>query len=642
MFDLFRSREKSVRIILGALLLLVGLSMLTYLVPSYNTGSGASDVVVAQIGKDEITLPEVQRLIQSSLRGRQMPPEMLPNFIPTFIDQLVTERALAYQADRLGFKITDQDLANAIRMALPGLFQDGKFVGREAYAATLAQGNFTIEDYEAEMRRQVLLTRMRDVALEGVLVTPQEVEDVYRKRNEKVKVEFVKLTADKYKGEVQISPEDMQAYFKANSQRYMVQEKRNLVVLLADQAKIEQSLNPPDTDLQRMYTQNRDQFRTGDTVDLRHILLKTEGKPPADDAKIRAQAQDLLKQIKGGANFAELAKKYSEDPGSAAKGGEYDGVTHGQMVPEFDRAAFALKPGEISDVVKTQYGYHIIQVIRKQEARLKPFEEVKGELAAQWKKEHANDIMQQISDKVQTALQKDPANPEKVAAQFNMQVLRFNGISAGSSLPEIGASPDFDQAIAGLKKGEVSQAVAVAGNKVVVAEVVDITPARASTFEEVQGQIRDALTQGRATVAVQKHAQELLDKAKSMGGDLAKAAKSMGLEVKTSDEVARSGSITDLGSATYVQDAFSRPEGTVLGPIGLPDGTAVVKVVQHVAPDMSKLPEQAASLRQELKGQKGRDRNTLFEAGVKDALTKEGKLKIHQDVINRLIASYRS
>ena len=130
MFDLFRSREKSVRILLGALLGLVGLSMLTYLVPTYNTGSSASDVVVAEIGKDEITLPEVQRLIQSTMRGRQLPPEMLPNFIPQYVDQLVTERALAYQAERLGFKVSDQNVADAIRGMIPQLFPDGRFEPR--------------------------------------------------------------------------------------------------------------------------------------------------------------------------------------------------------------------------------------------------------------------------------------------------------------------------------------------------------------------------------------------------------------------------------------------------------------------------------------------------------------------------------
>ena len=156
-----------------------------------------------------------------------------------------------------------------------------------------------------------------------------------------------------------------------------------------------------------------------------------------------------------------------------------------------------------------------------------------------------------------------------------------------------------------------------------------------------RSQIRDTITHNRLTVAVQNHAAELAEKAKSMGGDLAKAAKSMGLEVKTSGDIDRSGTVEGLGPATYVQEGFTRPDGTVFGPIATPDATVVAKVAGHADPDMSKLPEQRATLRDEIKSQKARDRNSLFEAGLREALIKQGKIKIHQDVINRLIASYR-
>src|SRR4051812_31051901 len=131
MFDLFRSREKSVRILLGALLLLVALSMLTYLIPNYNTGASANDTVVADVGKEPLTLYEVQRVIQSSVRGRSVPPEMIPHMVPQIIDQMITERALEYEARRLGFRVSEADTANAIRTMLPSMFQDGKFVGKD-------------------------------------------------------------------------------------------------------------------------------------------------------------------------------------------------------------------------------------------------------------------------------------------------------------------------------------------------------------------------------------------------------------------------------------------------------------------------------------------------------------------------------
>jgi peptidyl-prolyl cis-trans isomerase D len=643
MFDLFRSRDKAVRILLGGLLLLVALSMLTYLVPSYNTGGTGSDMVVAEVGKDPITLAETQRVIQATVRGRQLPTEILPTYIPQMIEQMVTDRAMAMEAERLGLQVTDAEMADAIRQMVPSLFPDGKFVGKEAYASFLAQQNMTIEQFESDLRRQVAITRLRDIAMEGTIVTQAEIEAAFRKKNDKIKVEFVRLTADKYKGESQPTEQEIEAFFKANTSRYTAPEKKNLTLLVADQGKIEASVTPTEADLQRMYSQNQEAFRTPERVKARHILLKTQGKPASEEAAIKAKGESLLKQIKGGADFAKLAKENSEDPGSAANGGDLgEWITHGQMVPEFDKAIFALKPGETSDLVKTVYGYHIVQTLARQDAGLRSFADVKGELEAQWKKQRVNDIMQQASDKAQSALQKDPTHPEKVAADFNMQVVKVDNYVPGMQVADLGPSADFEQAVATLKKGEVSQPVA-AGNKLAIAVVNDVIAPHPSTLAEVHNQIRDLMVQNRATAAVQRHANELIEKTKAMGGDLAKAAKSMGLEVKTSNDVDRAGNIEGIGMASYVSEGFGKPDGTIIGPVGVPDGgTIVAKVVSHTGADMAQLAAQRSTIRDEIKSQRARERNTLFESGVRDALIKQGKIKIHQDVINRLISNYRT
>ena len=643
MFDLFRSRDKAVRILLGGLLLLVAFSMLTYLVPNYNNGSSSgSDQVIAEIGKNTITLAETQRLIQATIRARQLPVDILPTYIPQMVDQMVISRAMAMEAERLGLQVSDAEMAEAIRQMVPSLFPDGKFVGKEAYAAMLAQQNMTIEQFESDLKRDVMVTRLRDIAMEGTIVTQAEIEAAFRKKNEKIKIEYVRLTADKYKGESQPTTQELQDFYKANGARYMAPEKKNLTVLVADQTKLEAAVNPTDADLQRMYSQNLEAFRTPERVKARHILLKTTGKPASEEAAIKAKGESLLKQIKGGADFAKLAKENSED-GSSANGGDLgDWITHGQMVPEFDKAIFALKPGETSDLVKTQYGYHIVQTLARQDAGVRTFGEVKGEIAAQWKKQRANDLMTQASDKAQSALQKDPTHPEKVAADFNMQALRVENYAAGTPVPELGPSADFDQSVATLKKGEVSQPV-TAGTKVALAVVNDVIPAHPSSFEEVQSQIRDLMVQNRSTSAVQKHANELIEKTKAMGGDLAKAAKSMGLEVKTSADFDRAGNIEGIGIASYVSEGFSKPDGTVFGPVGTPDGgTIVAKVISHGGADLSQLAAQRSTIRDEIKSQRARERNTLFESGVKDALIKQGKIKIHQDVITRLIGNYRT
>ena len=640
MFDLFRSREKSVRILLGGLLLVVAISMLTYLIPNYNQGGGlGSEMIVAEIGKETITLQEVQHLVQSTMRSRQLPPEILPNYLPQMIDQLVAERAMMQQAQKMGFQVSDAELADTIRQMVPNLFPDGKFVGNAAYASLLAQQNLTIDQFESDMRRQILVARLRDIALEGTVVTPAEIEAAYRKKNDKLKVEWVKLNADKYKAESQPTAAEVQEYFKNNASRYTVPEKKNLTVLVADQTKLEATINPTDEELQKFYTQNQESFRTPERAKVRHILLMTKDKPAAEEAKLKAKADDLLKQVRAGADFAKLARENSEDPGSKDKGGEYEVQRNGQMVKPFEDAAFTLKPGQ-SDVVKTEYGYHVFQVMERNAAGIRPFSEVKAELAAQLKKQRVADAMQRASEQAVAALRKDPAHPEKVAADYNMQLVKVDGYK-GDEIPEVGPNPDLTQSLTTLKKGDVSPA-AIANSKVAIAVVNDVIPSRPSTFEEVQNQIRDTMVQARSTAAVRKHAQELVDKANAMGGDLAGAAKSMGLEIKTSPEFQRSGTIEGLGAVAYVSAGFDKPVGAVFGPLTTPDGAnAVVKVLQHVPADMAGLNEQRAAIRDEIKTQRARDRNALFETGLRDALIKQGKIKIHQDVVNRLVANYR-
>jgi peptidyl-prolyl cis-trans isomerase D len=641
MFDLFRNREKVKKIMMGGILLVVSASMLLYLVPNYGGGGGANDPVIAQIGGQSLTEVEVRQMIRNQTRGRQIPPEVVPNYVPTILDQMIKERAMAYEAEKLGLQVTDKDVADYIRQSFPNLFPDGKFVGKDVYAAFMAQQGMNYEDFEADLKREMLLTRLRRIALEATLVTPTEIEQEYRKKYEQIKIQYVKLSPDKYKKEVEPKPEELQAFFKANSARYMVPEKKSLIILVADQAKIEQNLNPTDAQLMVLYNQNQANFRMPERVHVRHILIMTQGKPAGDETKLKAKAEDLLKQVKAGADFAKLAKENSEDPGSKDKGGEY-WVTRGQMVPEFEKAAFTMKPGQTSDLVKTQYGYHIIQVMAHEDARLKPFAEVKDDLAKNWKTEQASAMMQQISDKAQAALQKDPTHPDKVAADLGMQVVHADAVTPGQSLPEVGSNPDFDQSVSTLKKGEVSQTVALSPTKVALAEVVDIIPSHPSTFEEVQNSVRDAMTNARLPALVAQKAKQLADSARADGGDLAKAAKAMGLEVKTSEPFKRLATVEGIGPASYVEDGFKGADGAILNPIPMSDQTVVVKVLEHIAPDMSKLLEERATVRDKIKQDKARERAEMFENGLINQLTKKGVVKLHEDAIRRLLASYRA
>lgn len=644
MFDLFRSRAKAVRIMLGALLMLVAISMVITLVPGFGTGGGGgpSDQVVAEIGGEPLTSLEVQRAIQMQIRSKQFPPEMASLYVPQIVNQLITENAVAYEAQRLGFEVTENDVAVTIQSIFPQLFQDGKFVGREVYSNYLAQQNLSIPEFESNLRKQLLLNKVRDLVLEGIVVSPDEVEAEYRRRNEKVKIEYVAISPDKYRSQVNLTPEEIKNYFKQHSSAYQIPEKRNIDVILIDEAKVGQSITIPEAELRRAYEQNKDMYRVPERVHVRHILLKTTDVPKDEIPKIRAKAEDILKQLKQGADFAELARKDSEDPGSASKGGDLGWISRGQTVKAFEDSAFSLKPGQMSNVISTEYGFHIIEVLGKEEARLKSFDEVKSQLEEERKKQAVYDRMQTLADEAHASLVKDPLSAGKIAQELGLQFVHAEKIGAGEPIPAIGPSDQLHEAVDPLKQGEVTQVFQVSPTKLAVAAVTNVYPARPAELSEVESQVREALVNEKLAKLVAERAGEALQKAKSLDGNLKSVARSMGLEFKAPPEFGRNGAAEGLGSAAYLDAAFTGEVGNVFGPVSVGGKAFICKTVEKIPADMSQFASERENLQQQLKAQKARQRNELFEEGLLNHLIEQKKVKIHQDVINRLAASYSS
>jgi peptidyl-prolyl cis-trans isomerase D len=641
MFDLFRSRAKAVRYVLGALLMMVALSMVVTLIPGFGAGGDRDDQIVAEVGKEVLSARDLQVRVQNLMRGGQVPNNMLGVLVPQIIDEEITTRAVVHEAKRLGLEVSEADVARAIRSFAPMLYQDGKFVGREVYASYLAQMNFTIPEFEKNIASEMLLTKMKNLVGLGVVVTSDEVTRAYGLKNEMAKIEYATVDPAKFRPQVTVSADEIQKYFQENAASFRMKERRAFQVLVVEEEKVAASINIPETDLRRDYEANKDHFRTPDRVKVRHILLKTTEKPPDELPKIRARIDDILKQLKGGADFAALAKKNSEDPGSAVKGGDLDWVTHGQTVANFEKTAFSLKPKELSGVVQTEYGFHILQVMEKQDAKLKSFEEAKEELAKERKKQMVYDRMQTLSDEMRVELVKAPRDAEQLARKLNLAFANVPSAAAGDPLPLIGVSKELDDSIFSLSKGEVTPVVQVPGNKLVVAVVSDIMPARSAELAEIESTVRTQVVDRKLRQVVEQKARELRDKA-TAGGDLKQAAQAMGVVWKTVPEFNRSGAVEGLGGGAQVMDAFTRPIGTVFGPIAIGDLRFVCKVVGRTPPDPAKLAAEREMLSAQIKQTKANERYELFADGLRTELVRQGKIKIHQKVIDRIVASYRS
>jgi peptidyl-prolyl cis-trans isomerase D len=371
-----------------------------------------------------------------------------------------------------------------------------------------------------------------------------------------------------------------------------------------------------------------------------HILRRTDEKKK-NDAEVKTKAEGILKQLRGGADFAEMAKKYSEDTGSGAKGGDLGWVLKGQMVKPFEDAVFSQKPGVIGDLVKTQYGYHIVEVTQREPAHLRSFDEVKAELEKTYRQQRVNALTQQLADKSAADLRKDPAHPDVVAAAVKEPLQRAENVGPGDPLPLIGSSHEFDQAVSALNKNDVAGPIVI-GNRIAVAVVTGVNPAHPATFEEAQPQIRKALTAERLETLMSQKASDLIAKTKALNGDLKKAAASMGLEAKTSPDVDRVASIEGIGTATTLAGLFEKPVGDILGPVTVENQRVVAKIISKTEPDAAGMAAQMTAIRSDLKGKLARERNEVFQAGIRQALTKQGKIKVHQDVIDRIVAGFRA
>ncbi len=639
MFDLFRSRKKAVKIVLGGLLMIVAASMVITLIPGWGTVGTRDDQVIAEIGKEVLTVRDVQQQMQQAMRNQSFPPEMAGFFAQQMVDELITTRAMLYQAHRMGLDISDVELARVLR-GFPQLFPGGQF-DRAAYEALANQQNMTVPEFETKLREQILLSRLTNMVSQSVVVTPEDVAREYHRKNDKVKLEYIAFRPGEIAKQVTVTPEEVRRAFEQSRAAYKIPEKRGLDLVVADESKVGQQVILSDDELRRIYDANKDQYRIPERVHVRHILLKTTDVPKEEIPKIQARAEDLLAQLKKGANFEELAKKNSQDPGSGAKGGDLGWIQRGQTVPQFESTAFSLKPGELSGVIKTDYGFHIVQVLEKQDAHLRTFEEVKDQLAKERKQQQVFDLMQKLAEQARDELLKAPQQAQAVAGRLGLSYFHVEQWTPSTPLPEVGNNPDFNDAISGAAKNGVTPVMQAPGNKLAVAVVTAIQPERPAELSEVEGRVRNQLLARQVAAMVNERAMEAAKKVQAENGDLKKVAQQMGMEVKTTQDFTQDGAADGIGPATAMPQAFTLPVGAVFGPISLAEPRFVCKVVSHTPADMSKLPEQQAGLMNTLREGKARAQIELFMDSVRTALIRSGKVKVHQDVLNRVLTNYR-
>ncbi|MGD0627771.1 MAG: peptidylprolyl isomerase [Terracidiphilus sp.] len=644
---MIRFLQRDSRVVKAFFVVIIGMasvSMVVYLIPGL-TGQGAAAADTYAViyphwyskllsSGSTVSQQKVEKMARAQLAQQRYPdnPMILGLFEDRVGKQLVQQQILLDEAEKLGIRATNDDVLAYLQTGQAGevLFPGGKFIGEDQYSNLIAtRFNMSVPEFEDNVRDDIVIRRLQALITGGVTVGDKEVSEDYRKGNIKVKFDYAVISADELRKGINPSDGDLETFFKKNAARYAsaVPEERKITYFAFTPNDLPGGVpQPTQQEIQAYFNQHKAEYSTPEQARSRHILIKVApGADAKTDAAAKAKAEDLLKQLKGGANFADLAKKNSDDPGSKDSGGELPFAQHGTMVPEFDKAIFSQKIGDI-EIVKSQFGYHIVQVEERKPAHEQDLSEVLPTIQATLIRQKAAAAEENFSHTLASEAMKDGL--EKTAAAHHLEVVTTPLIGRQGV---ISALPDGAQVISKAfesKQGDPPQA-APTGEGYAVFQVTGIQPAHAPNFADWKTHVLDDYRDEQLPQLVDAKTKELADKAKA-SGDLAKAAKDLGATVKTSDLVGSSGQVPDLGQVAQVApQLLELSVGAISGPINAERNGVVAKILDKQEPTADEIAKNLDQTRDQMLEQRRQDAFSIFLSGIMDEYKKKGRIRMN-------------
>ncbi len=625
-------------VIIGA----ASVTMVLYLIPGLGgMGSSSADTYAVVYphwysrflsSGENISQARVESVAENQLRQRDPQYAGNPMIVHIFEQQvgqqLVQEQVLLVEAHKLGFSASDKDFWHEMRSGPNAqvIFPGGKYIGDDAFKQMIDDYRHeSIDDFAKEVEDSITIQRLQAFITAGVTVSDQEVRDTYLKQNIKIKFDYAVLSSDDLQKTINPSDSDLEAFFKSNAARYAqaVPEQRKIAYFAFTDSQIPGGVQPPSQQtIQQYYNDHQADYSVPEQAKSRHILISVPANADAKtDAAAKAKAEMVLKLLQAGGDWTKLAKQYSDDPGSKDTGGELGFAQRGKMVPAFDNAIFTQKIGEI-DIVKSNFGYHIVQVEERQPAHTQPLNEVQASIVAALMRQaqasaEDNYAQQLTSEAIKNGL-------EKTAAAHHLDVVTTDPVASDGV---IAALPDGAQILAKAfqaKPGDPPQS-APTGEGYAIFQVTGIVPAHAPSFADWKSHVLDDYRQEQLPALLSFKTKQLADQAKA-SGDLAKAAKAVGATVKTSDLVGETGQVPDFGQVGQVApQLFEMNVGAISGPIDAGRTGVVAKIDDKQAPTPDEIQKNFDRTRDELLDQR---RNEAFSVFVSNTFNDYKKRKL--------------
>jgi len=514
---------------------------------------------------------------QQRLGGAELPAELRTQLQDQVLESLIRNALISQRTEKLGYRVSQAELREAVQNQ-PAFQVAGQY-SPEAAKAVLSQIGISPEAFEAQLRSDGRRAQLEDGIGASDFLTPNEVGRLVALEDEEREVRYLVLSADQFKAAARVDEAAVQAYYTAHQSQYMTPESVHLqyAELRLEALAAQQSVS--DADLHASYEKNRNRLEVPEKRHAAHILISAK-----DDAAALALAQQVLAQAKSGKDFAQLAKQYSQDPGSAKSGGDLGWADRSAFVAPFADALFSMKVGEIRGPVKTQFGYHIIRLDGIQPAQGKSFDQARPELEAQVRRDRATDRFGDIQEQLSAKLAEPGADLTALAQEYKLQQGDVASFARGAGAPPLGPAPPLQELLFGdppLGVGRLGGPVVLGDDRLVIVKVLEHRKPEPRPLAEVREGIVAALTREQETQAARKAAEDA--RAKMAGGA---SFETLAQQLKVSADPAHFIGRSDPSVPAQLRDAAfaaPRPAGTpVLRVVTLADGGAALLAVSAV------------------------------------------------------------
>ncbi|MCD6452440.1 MAG: peptidyl-prolyl cis-trans isomerase [Acidobacteria bacterium] len=602
-------------------------------------GISGNPNVVAKVGDTLINNQTFIRLyrnqlsrIRGSLSGEQG--KLIKRIVASqILNGLVNQELLVAEAKRLGLFVTQEELTDRILNDY-GFKVNGRFIGEKQYAEILRHYGYTVAEFEEAVKKEILVNKLQNLLLDGVVVTPEEVRREFMRRNERVKFSYILVSPEEFLSQVKVSDKQLALYFEENKERYRIPERRKLSFLTLTLASLSYQPKVNDDEIERYYERNIENFRTPERRRASQILFRLpKGASPTEEEKVKKRAEEVLAKLRAGGDFAELAKRYSEDEGTKNLGGDLGLVEKGRLLPELDQALFTMRLGEVSDLIKTKAGYHILKLNEIKRPSHKSVDDpaVRSAIREAIRAEKRRARLANLAKEICTVAKEKKGDLAKAVKSLNLTGVKVETtdlFSKDRSIEQMGIAFPAAEVAFSLKKGALSEPIPLRNGYAIV-KVLDIKPSYIPRLSEVRERVEKDFRFSLARRLAETEARKLAKQAKRFG-DLTP----LGKEVKEVGPATRDQGFGELGDAPIlIKNTFSLNVGEIGGPIPVDKGYVVIKIEEKEKPSS----EEFLAVREQLARELTNRRQLALLTSLVNRLREETKISINSDLLEKII-----